>query len=252
MTEISVVIPVGARPHHGQYLSDALESVRNQTHPADEVEVLIIDDMHGLPRADLGYEDGRSGYPWPCPSHLKPDRPHVMRASCDECKYLTLWPSPWRLGVAHAFNMGVAIASSELVFMLGADDRLLPNCLAECVRSYEKHGDGFHWVGVEYSDDRPNQYVPCGAAMVTKTLWRETGGFPTQSAVGASDAALISILMRHMPEKLICVNKRKPQYWYRSWDESETAHAGPWQGSILEVRHRVTELWEKPAWGRYA
>lgn len=211
-------------------------SLAFQTRPPDEV--LLIDDMHGLPnvfRYDGG-EDRETGY----------------RSSYP----VRTWFSPWRLGVAHAFNMGIALAENELVFMLGADDRLLPNCLHEVWRVYEKlhRQDAYYWVGVEYSDDREekHQFAPCGAAAVTKGLWRFTGGFPVEASTGASDSALVSILWKHHLELLVGVGvEREPLYWYRVHDQSDTASKGPWQGVILGTRDLVTAEWKEPAWGRY-
>jgi len=211
--KISVAVPVGPEPHHAWYLEEAVLSARG----ADEV--LIIDDMHGLPDGYLGAR---------------------------------VWHAPWRLGVGAAFNAGVALAANELVFMLGADDRLLDGCLEQCVRSYEQNKrDGYYWVGVAYSDGRPDQFEPCNAAMVTKGLWRATGGFPPETGSGAPDCALISVLMRHMPKALICVNHTEPLYWYRWHPDTDTASRAPWQGVILETRDKLAELWRPPRWGRY-
>ena len=214
---ITVAIPLGPEPHYADFLDECLESVWSQTHKPDEV--LIIDDMHGVvlePRPDL-----------------------------------RVWRSPWRLGVAHAFNFGVALSKHELVFMLGADDRLLPDCLEKCIRTYEQFGkqDGYYAVPVAYSDGR-EQNVPCNAAMVTKGFWTRTGGFPVEAASGAPDAALMSILLGNSDAGKIVMVGSKPLYWYRVHGNTDTAGRQPWQGVILQTRDLVTRLWKQPMWGR--
>ncbi|GAG14074.1 unnamed protein product, partial [marine sediment metagenome] len=84
--KITVTIPVGPELHHRRWLDECLDSITGQTVPPDEV--LLIDDMAGLP----SYR--KRGY--------------------------RVWRSPWLLGTAHAFNFGVALAAHELVIMLGS------------------------------------------------------------------------------------------------------------------------------------
>src|SRR6266702_3237139 len=105
---------------------------------------------------------------------------------------------------------------------------------------------GYYYVGVRYIDTGETQTVPCHAAMVTRTLWRRTGGFPIQSSSGAPDAALLSIIMgnypragRHWP-----VADGVPLYNYRRHPDSDTAGKASWQGVILETRHLVTLEWQ--------
>lgn len=225
-----MVVPVGPLPHHADYLAECLRSVAAQTLPPREV--LLVDDMHGLTARNV-------------------------RSRVPELGYITMRTTHayWRLGVAQAFNQGIAAADSNLVFMLGADDMLEPQCLEHCVRAWGQNGraDAYYWVGVEYLDDRPDkrQFLPCGAAMVTKGLWQATGGFPPEAASGASDAALVSILMRHHPDWLVGVNMAKTLYRYRVHARSDTAERAPWQTVILGTRDRLTDEWQPPDWGRY-
>lgn len=226
---ITVVIAVGPEKHHQQWLDEAIRSVREQTLSADKIEILLIDDMAEVLR-------GR----W--------------YDTKDTMMLPQIWRAPWRLGIPAAYNCGVALASNECVFMMGSDDRLLPRCLELCLASYESHGrrDYYYGVGVAYSDGREDQYIPCHAAMVTKGLWRNTGGFPPESAVGAPDAALLSIILGNDElAKPVCVNGQMPLYWYRVHDQTDTAGRGPWQGSILAVRDLLTKEWKSPTWNRY-
>ena len=219
---ITVAIPCG--PGHERFLPEAIQSVLAQTLLPDEI--LVISDMADL-RAGL---DTTGGVP------------------------LRTWCSPWRLGVAHAFNFGVALAENERVFLLGADDRLLPRCLEKCHQIWESAGrmDTYYGVGVQYSDGRENQFVLCNAAMVTKGLWAATGGFPVEAASGAPDAALLSILLGRNVVRTILVDDRQPLYWYRVHEDTDTARRGAWQGVILQTRDILTRDWQPPEWARRA
>ena len=223
---VSVVVPVGPSEANRRWLPQCLESVAAQTwasRPDGGVHLILVDDMAGLGKM-IG-------------SIMPTDLTY------------TVWKSPWYLGVAHAFNIGVAVSPNNLVFMLGSDDWLEPECIERCVEAYtQKSGDpyAYFYVGVRYSDTGECQTVPCHAAMVSKTLWRRTGGLPVQAASGASDAALISILMGNYPRagRLWPVADGAPLYNYRRHSETDTATKGAWQGVILETRHLVTLEWQ--------
>lgn len=221
---ITVVIPIGPSEHAQDYLREAVESIGTQTvRPA---ALLIVDDM-----ACQEYRMILQGIPhW------------VVR-------------NYWRMGVAHSYNIGVGASTTECVLLMGADDTLDPGCIENCWHVYEKYerpDNIYFWLGVKYSDGREDQFLPCNAAMVTKSLWRATGGFPPETASGASDAALISsMLVRPELFKFVGVNKSKPLYNYRVHDETDTAKRGRWQQVILETRDLLTELWQAPEWGRY-
>lgn len=222
---VSVTIPVGPHEANKRWLDEAILSVLAQTYRVDEI--LIIDDM-----ANLDAIGGRADPP-----------------------IIHVWKSPWLLGVAHAFNFGVALAENELVFMLGSDDWLEPRCIEACVNVYNKlpHPEkAFLFVGVRYSDDREDneQFIPCNAAMVTQSLWKRCGGFPIESSSGAPDAALISIMMKNPDagEYIGVGDGRRPLYNYRVHPETDTAGRQPWQGVVLQTRDIVTSQWKKPEW----
>jgi glycosyltransferase involved in cell wall biosynthesis len=217
---ISVVIPVGPAPGHTRWLKECLDSVWAQT--MQPSEVLLIDDMANLDLAD--------------------NRLRVHR-------------NPWICGVAHSYNFGVSLARSECVFMIASDDLLYPKCLEECWRTYQVNNqkDAYYYVGVEYMDDRQDKFqtVPCNTAMVTKRLWKLTGGFPIQSSHGANDAALISIMIRHMSGLLIPVAHGTPLAKMRTHSDQFTSKPAYWQGIIMETRNHLTTEWKEPQWGRY-
>jgi len=219
---VSVVVPVGPHPANQRWLDQCLDSISEQTwHKRGDggCNLVLVDDMAGLDSHNV-------------PTNL----PHFI------------WRSPWYLGVAHAFNIGVAVAPSELVFMLGSDDWLEPDCIEACVDMYRHCNSdpfGYYFVGVRYSDTGETQDLACHAAMVSKTLWKRTGGLPIQASSGASDSALLSILIKHYPRagRPWKVASGKPLYNYRRHGETDTASKGPWQTVILETRNLVTAEW---------
>lgn len=225
---ITVCIPVGPKPHHQQWLDECLQSVAAQTLQSDEI--LLVDDMANLDEEAIRHILGRTNY--------------------------RIWKSPWNLGVAHAFNCGVGLAQNEAVFLLGADDTLDPKCLQRSYAAYQhsEHKDStYFYVGVKYMDTGEKQFLPCGAALVTKQLWQRSGGFPTETALGASDAALISIMMVH-PDAgtFTCVDASHTLYNYRRHSNTDTAEKiTKYSGAILNVRDVLTRTWQPPNWNRY-
>ncbi len=223
---ITVVIPVGPDPIYRKYLPDAIASVLTQT--CQPTEVLFIDDQAHLP---VG------------PNKWATEHGRVIDR--------TVWRTPWLSGVAHSFNFGVSLARNDLVFMLGSDDRLEPHCLEDCLRAYETN-DGkpaYYWVDVQYSDGE-QQSLPCNAAMVHKDMWRSSGGFPVESAVGPCDTMLISILMTHGEAgAMVHVESEAPPYWYRRHDQTYSRTRGSKFGGVHgPIRDKVTELWQRPTW----
>lgn len=216
---ISVYVPVGPYPVYKQYLPECVESVRQQTVKA--AEILLIDDMADLNEAD---------YP--------------------DCR---IWRAPWRLGIPAVNNCGVALAKTDLVLYCGCDDKLMPNCLEMCAQAWGKHHDklGYYWLDILYSTGE-TQALPTGHAMVHKDLWRHTGGYPPESAVGACDHVFMNWALQHPRDiHLIHVNGG-PLSWHREHGEQYTKRQGDAYGSIAAVREAFNRLWKPPAdWGRY-
>lgn len=252
---VTVVVPVGPYAIYKTWLKECLESVRAQTYPADEI--LLIDDMAGLGddvlepyrgEGDSILHWGLSGMPWTEHVFLERD------SESDSAKVVArIWRAPWRLGDLTAWNCGVALARNDLVFLLSCDDMLRPDCLELCVAEWEKHErkDAFYYVGAHYmGNEWPDQTCAFGNALVTKGLWRMTGGLPIEAASGAGDAAHIEILMIHFPDRLIEVAGGKPLYDYRVHDQTVTCRLGTWSEVIAATRKLTTELWKVPEWGR--
>lgn len=211
---ITVVIPVGPKPHHREYLGEMLESIRMQR--SLPTEVIIVND----------------------------GGPSILTASGFSIPGCNVWEyeQPWNLGMVAAWNCGVGLAQSELVLLVGADDILLGDCVYECNQAWERERDiyGYYYLGVKYSDGR-EQNTACNAAMVTKTLWRHTGGFPASAAVGAPDHIYLSMILANSKDgrcraRILRVNDDM-LYWYRVGEHTETTR------NIWPAIEAVKEYW---------
>lgn len=225
---VTVGIPVGPDAQACRWLREALQSVAAQT---VRPEVLLVDDMH-----DLGMRGCNLG-----------ENPGVN---------VRMWRAPWRMGVAHAFNLCVALAETPLVLMMGADDMLASDAVERAIATYQQtdpfvRDSTYYALPLRYMDTGEIQNQPCNAAVVPRALWQKTGGFPVESASGAPDAAFLSMIWNSQEFRIQLVDCDHPLYHYRRHDGTDTAKRGPWQGVILETRNLVTELFERPNWGRY-
>lgn len=233
--KVSVVIPVGPNEAYLKWLPECLDSVIKQTYPVDEI--VLVDDSQGI----LGerYLD-MLGFP------ALFDRPRgdfgELRLDVIGKPKVVVWRSPWTMGVPAAFNVGVGLASNELVFMLGSDDKLMPTCIEECVKTYNKNKTDA-WYSVTYITQGGEQsYIPNNAAMVTKRLWRWLGGFPPSAGVGGCDALLLSILMKHAPHRIIYVKQGTSLCWLREHEHQDTRrNAWTFSGEIVSIRNKETD-----------
>jgi glycosyltransferase involved in cell wall biosynthesis len=224
---ISVTIPVGPDPAYRDYLEECVASVMAQDHlPA---EIMLVDDQAHLSSLEV--------------MQLRDLGPVPIR----------VWCTPWLSGVAHSFNFGVALAKTDLVVMLGSDDVLETWAVEDCRAAWEIAKDplGYYHMDVKYSTGE-EQSAPCHAAMVHKDLWRRTGGFPVQSAIGAPDHIFINMLLIHGPKagRLHRVASAKPPYWYRVHDGTWTRRHASSAGVIAPIREWFAQHWEVPTWPR--
>lgn len=230
MTSIGICLPVGPRAHHKQYLDEALDSIAHQTQKPNSVQ--FVDDMANL------------------------DEAFIRRHFNNEIPF-EIWKAPWRMGVAHAFNCGVALSGirNDAVVMMGADDTLEPDCIEECAKAYERNPfktESYFWMGLRYMDTGEQQFLPCNAAMVTLPQWVRSGGFQPESAVGAPDTMLISVMLTYREAgRLVCINEQKPLYNYRRHELTDTAEHREYYTSISQVRDIITRTWQPPQWERY-
>ena len=228
---ISVTIPVGPHPANKRWLLDCVESVVAQSYPADEI--LLIDDQANL---DLTVFDTVSNW-------LSLNDGEGLQTPGN----VRIWPTPWLSGVAHAFNFGVALARNDLVVMLGSDDLLEPWALEDLAASFEKAKReplGYYAFALKYMDTGEEQNLPCNAAAVTKQLWKHNGGFPVESAIGAPDTMLLSIMMAN-PEagKIIKIDSKQPPYLYRRHPETDTATRPSFP--LTAIRDTLTKNWRR-------
>jgi glycosyltransferase involved in cell wall biosynthesis len=215
--KVSVVVPVGPFAVYKRWLGQCLESVWVQTYPADEV--VVVDDMANVTMADTGgFADELY---W---GATRPESGVILK---DGKPLGKVWRTPWRLGHAAAFNCGVGLARNDLVFLLSCDDTMEPQCLELCVAEWEKQErrDAFYYVGAhiigcEGETVAPDQNCPFGNAMVTKDLWRMTGGF--RIFEGPSDLDFLTQVLGDFQNRCLPVAKTMPLYNARSHDESIT------------------------------
>lgn len=234
MTEISVVIPVGPNPIYLNWLAECIESAAQQTHKP--LEIIIVDDG-----ANIEIEKFVS-----YPLYLEPEKGKVvtklLRNDAEEQNPdIVYYQTAWNVGVADAFNFGIALSSAELVFMLGSDDKMMPTCLEEVVREYEKQKvKGWYNVTIITSGGEV-MTLPNNTAAVHKDLWKWTGGFPPSAGVGAPDALLLSILLRHAPYKILQVKEGTPLCWLREHEHQDTRrNAGFFHGEVISIRDKET------------
>ena len=212
---ITIVIPVGPRPHHREFLAEMLHSIVEQKIAPDEV--ILVND--GGPS---------------------------LHDFIDPSKGVKEYRQPWNVGMVACWNCGVGLARNELVLLVGADDMLYGDCVDECYKAWQREQEpfGYYYLGVKYSDGR-EQNTACNAAMVTKALWRHTGGFPTQAAVGAPDHIFLSMLLAASNKGItkarilrVCDDML---YWYRVGEHTETTR-NIWP-AIEAVKNYVHENW---------
>lgn len=201
---ITVVIPLGPKPHHRAYMDELLVSIQEQTLQPDEVIIV---------------NDGGAPYIKNTPGSRFETRPWWWE-----------WRFPWNCGMVAAWNCGVGLARNDLVVLAGADDKLLPSCIEQCWYAWGHYHEeyGYYYLGVRYSEREPDQNTPCNAAMIHKRLWEHTGGFPPQAAVGAPDHIFLNMMLVAMnrnqtPMQLIRVSD-EVLYWYRVGDATETTN----------------------------
>lgn len=227
--KLAVVVPIGPSKIHLKWLDECFASIYAQTRPADEL--IIVDDM--------------AHKEWV--NYLEPFKEQFTQTK------VVFVQNPWLMGVAASFNIGIAYSNSDLTFMLGGDDKLLPTCMQQIEWAYNMAKDplGYYYVDVVY-DNGEQQNLPCHAAAVSKKLWNHTGGFAPETAIGAPDAAFVSTLLgaKGRAGHLIRV-AGGPQYWVRRHADQDTAKRGPYQGAILAVRNILTANWVPANWGRY-
>lgn len=212
---VTVLIPVGPR-FRLDWLQEAVNSVLVQTYPVDEI--LIVDDGAGV--SDQLMHEMFSNLDW---KGVDKTGSHCWLAWIDERRSIGIvcWHSPANIGFAQAFNCGVALSSNELIMYLASDDMLGPDAVQDCIEDYEANNEKDAWYALTYSDAGRVDDTPINAAMITRGLWNYLGGYPPAAFAGP-DAAALSILMIHAPDRIIRVAQGKVNYTIRQHPEQET------------------------------
>lgn len=217
---ISIIIPVGSNPKYFEFLPECLDSVLEQWQVGDEI--VLIDDAAGVFNG-LAQQG-------------------VLHKYYGDMR-IRMYENPWNLGCAASWNVGQAISRNEHNILMGSDDRLLPGCLNACreIINDPLH-DAFGWYNFTCVDSEGTEYNWYNnAAMITKNLWRATGGFVPESGIGAPDALLLSCLIAHGSQHLHKIKDGTPLYWVRKWQGQETGRTGRYWEEIISVRDKVTE-----------
>lgn len=224
---LAIIIPIGPHKAYQKYLQECLDSIAAQGWDNRPDEIWLIDDQ-----AHLGT--------WDPPLQFHKDNPIIE-----------IWKTPWLSGCAMAWNFGIALSNCEYNLLMGSDDKLLPDCLKVCrdtIDSADFDPLGYYNLPIVTSEgeeaDAFNNF-----AFVSKALWRLTGGFPLQGVIGAPDAALISIMLKHLPQHLHQVEPKKPYCWCRVHPDQDTLRlAGRYNWIVIQLRDDVTREWRRPDW----
>jgi len=244
MVDITVAIPVGPHPVYLKWLPECVESVINQEFSGN-IEIFLLSDGADFSKLpdDLFWKGAIQNHPEEYTFFGKRS-PSLLLNNI----LFSAWHSPWNLGVADMFNIGVALAEHNLVFMLGSDDKLMPTCLEECAKAWEENNKIDGWYNVTLKTAKGAIVtIFNNAAMVTKKLWQELGGFPPSAGIGACDALVLSIMLTYMPERIFQVKEGRPLYWMREHPYQDTTKNMAFfasSGVIEIIRKLETQRWK--------
>lgn len=234
---LSVTIPVGPKPHHKQWLGECLESIFSQT--VLPKEIFIVDDQAHLEIDKI----------FPC--HWTGSRKNKDWYDYNNYIHISHYKIPWLAGVTHAFNCGVALADYEWVAMIGSDDTYYPNAIERAWKAIQEVNDPYGWFNFSChlsDEDRVIDWFN-HAAVVSKSLWKLTGGLHPMTVTGGMDAALLSIMMVHMPEHMHKIDPGLALYWVREHENNYTKESASRYGDFMvQLRNDLTNEWKEPDW----
>ncbi len=180
MERVSVVIPCR---NAGEYVREAVESVRAQSYP--EREIVIVDD---------GSTDGTTR--------------RILEGLRDDTTIIIFQENH---GPAHARNVGIRAASGTFILPLDADDRLAPSYIEKAVSLLaadpqlgivycraERFGcETGEWLLPEFSEQAMaiDNVIFC-SALFRKSDWEAVGGYPDYARAGMEDYAFWLRLLR--------------------------------------------------------
>lgn len=231
---VTVLMPIGPN-FNIEWVKEAVESVFKQTYPVDEL--FIVDDLARINYrflSDLGF-DGYAQNNFHEHWYVSNDNPFPS-------KNVRIWRSPAHIGFTAAFNIGMGFASNDLVMYLASDDRLMPTAIEKAVAAWENNAYKDAWYHLKYVDSDGNvAHIQNNIALTTKYFFLEMcGGYPPAAFVGP-DAALLSCLMVHAPDRIIPVKSEEPLYWIRNHDQQETkTHTWKYVPEMNSIRGKLT------------
>jgi hypothetical protein len=153
---------------------------------------------------------------------------------------ISLWKSPFPNGFVVAFNSGVALANNDLIIYLAADDMLESDAVKDCVDAWEENNQKDAWYALTYNDAGNISDIPINAACITRSLFQWLGAYPPAAFAGP-DAALLSILMVHAPDRIIKVKPGKVNYTIRHHPFQETkVTAQRFSSEMTSIRNTLT------------
>lgn len=169
---VSVVIPCY---NHGQYLDEALQSVRTATGPL-HVETLIVNDGSTDPFT-------------------------IEKLLSVEAQGYTVIHQDNK-GLSAARNTGIRKANASIIVPLDSDNRLQPNSLQQWIHAFEAHPDAAVIYGDRQLFDHQTDCVTVGdfnlqklmlgnyidaCAAFRKEVWNVTGGYDERMRTGWED-----------------------------------------------------------------
>ena len=239
--DVTVLMPVGPN-YNEEWLKEAVDSVRKQT--ADVGELLVVGDGVFIDVKKLFPDQMCSEYYTRTHDFGKKYYPTYG----GPLHGISFWQSPAKIGFTAIFNVCMALSKNDLVIYLASDDKLMPNAVELALNTYTAHGGLDAWYAFSYVDsDGKEGMIPINAAMITKKLWYGVGGYPPAAFVGP-DAAVLSCLIKHAPERIIPIEPGIPLYWIRNHDQQETkTHTWRFVDEMNSIRNKLTEdfKWRK-------
>jgi len=164
--EVSVVIPLH---NYAQYVVEALDSVRLQSLAA--LDLIVIDDASTDETLNVAIT-------WAQHNAKRFNRISVLR-------------NPVNAGLAITRNIGIDAAETAFVFLLDADNKLLPDCCSECLQALRESAAAFAYPRIQCfgeSDEvvGTSPFEPArlaggnyidAMALVAKWSWAAVGGY---------------------------------------------------------------------------
>lgn len=235
MTEpVTILMPVGPN-YNPEWLYEAIDSAIYQTYTINELFIVADGSKIEHPSNYIDYAiQWLEPFPGKCGKKTW--------YGYDDMPSISLVQLPINLGFRSAFNLGMAISNCELVMFLASDDKLMPEAVERAVATWEANNKKDAWYPCTYQNQNGDICaIANNLAMTTKHFFLDMcGGYPPAAFVGP-DAALLSCLMVHAPDRIIKVDEGTPLYWIRDHDQQETKiHTWKYVEEMNSIRGKLT------------